>query len=254
MPALPTVRGAQLLTALAGGKAGAGELQFVNEFELKARHDDEMAGWPDFAAVWPDALVMIELKTEPGSHRRGQLAHYDDLARHHYPHLSRWLVYVTPPLRANAVINTDIAEHVSWDGASELIRRIWSDAPEEECSLATFIMDLLSGLSEPWISQATTAVDIEPARGATEAVAVPNADLQAIAEAVGDDGKQRAAEIEWSDPEDMERARVEMRDFLISSGSLVRPWTWRATTSGGRALTRSGEAVGYELRFSRSRV
>jgi hypothetical protein len=59
-------------------------LQFVNEFGLKARRDDEISGWPDFASVWPDALVMIELETEPGSHRRGQLEHYDHGARSHF--------------------------------------------------------------------------------------------------------------------------------------------------------------------------
>jgi hypothetical protein len=37
---------------------------FVDEFELPARTDSERSGWPDHAAVWPERLFLIELKTE----------------------------------------------------------------------------------------------------------------------------------------------------------------------------------------------
>ena len=64
---------------------GAGaSFDFVNEFELPRRHEGEASGWPDFAGVWPNALALIELKTEPSSHRGGQLAHYEDLSMHHH--------------------------------------------------------------------------------------------------------------------------------------------------------------------------
>lgn len=34
----------------------------------------------------------------------------------------------------------------------------------------------------------------------------------------------------------------------------VQAWLWNARTSGGRPLTRAGEELGFELRFSRSRA
>jgi len=50
---------------------------FVKEFELPRLTDADPSGWPDFACYTAHALLIIELKTEPGSHRPGQLAHYD---------------------------------------------------------------------------------------------------------------------------------------------------------------------------------
>jgi len=45
--------------------------------------------------VWPDRLL-IELKTERGSHGAAQLPYDGDLALHHFPNRLIDLVYITP--------------------------------------------------------------------------------------------------------------------------------------------------------------
>jgi hypothetical protein len=110
-------------------------------------------------------------------------------------------------------------------------------------STATYLVDLLRRLDERWVPSAAKVPVAEPSKKDT---------LAGIADAVAADGQQRAADIEWSDPEDMELARIDIREALIASDSPVRPWIWNATTSGGIALTAAGRNTGYELRFSRA--
>jgi hypothetical protein len=79
-------------------------------------------------------------------------------------------------------------------------------------------------------------------------------ELMGVVRLVAADGQQRAAQIDWVDPEDMEVARIHIRDQAETEGLNVQPWTWRQATSGGRPLTESGKLLGYELRFSRHKV
>src|SRR4051812_24342175 len=64
-PAHPTQRGAELLATIAGESPTGDPPVFFNEFELQRRRESEVSGWPDFATISSDTLVMIELKTEP---------------------------------------------------------------------------------------------------------------------------------------------------------------------------------------------
>ena len=57
----------------------------------------ERGGAPDWAVLTANRLWMIELKTEPGSHRRGQLHGYFELGRHYNPDKSLDLTYLTGP-------------------------------------------------------------------------------------------------------------------------------------------------------------
>ena len=47
-----------------------------------------------------DRLWIIELKTERGSHRSGQVESYFELGRHHYPDFRVDLTYLTPGVSA----------------------------------------------------------------------------------------------------------------------------------------------------------
>jgi hypothetical protein len=250
-PTLPTSRGRRLLAdiaAHAGVKLDEGApLMFVNEFELLRRHESELSGWPDFAIVCPDRLILIELKTESASHRRGQLAHYTDLAAFRHPGKQRTLIYLTPPLARNAALDPIPFCHVFWDDVATIIERTWADAPTDEQRVAAFLADFLKRLDERWVG-ATTA----PRIPATMTVAGDSRLLE-LAVQVAADGRQRAADIEWTDPEQMDEIRVALRNTLGASATPVRPWIWNATSSGGKALTDSGRRLGYELRFSRSR-
>jgi hypothetical protein len=221
------------------------------------RRESEVSGWPDFATVSADKLVMIEVKTEPVSHRPGQLAHYADLAAHHHPTLERRLIYVTPRLSTSAVMDAIEFQHVYWTEVSRAISEIWSTAPDDERGLAEYLVDFLGALATPWKHPYLNEQARKPRTPAPsydvslDETVLPSTDLHDVAAAVENDGKQRAVNISWANPDDMERVRLDLRNQLIAAGSSVRPWTWRAATSGGTALTPTGAELGYELRLSR---
>jgi hypothetical protein len=261
-PATPSPRGHQFLHLFAGQEASGNgpsptdDVRFYNEFELPRRHDTEAAGWPDFAVLTPDRLTLIELKAEPNSHRAGQLAHYADLAAHHYPSHQRHLVYLTPPLRPTARLDPIPHLHIGWDTITEALRALWGPAaPADETATAAYLIDLLNQLHRPW----NPASAVQPGRpdtiGHTDVeVTVSTAGtaaLMALAHQVAEDGTQRAADVDWTDPEQMELARLVVREQSARTGLRVQPWIWRAATSGGHPLTDSGRRLGYELRISR---
>ncbi len=57
-----------------------GEFEFVDEYELSPRNDDEKGGAPDWAVIWSDRVWIIELKSEASSHRPTQIPQYFELA------------------------------------------------------------------------------------------------------------------------------------------------------------------------------
>jgi hypothetical protein len=72
----PSAAGVAFLRALdelCFGQPGKPAAVFVDELDLQRRHEDERGGAPDQAVLWDDRLWLIELKTEPRSHRRDQL-------------------------------------------------------------------------------------------------------------------------------------------------------------------------------------
>lgn len=135
-PALPTKRGLEFVIRfeeLCLGSHGNTDLHFVDEFELPSRHPEERAGWPDYAVVRVERLLLIELKTERNSHQRGQLSRYNDLARTHHPEVARDLVYVTPTMWLRDEPQPGIGErfrHVSWAELRPLIAATRTMAPD----------------------------------------------------------------------------------------------------------------------------
>src|SRR5262249_14490821 len=80
----------------------------------------------------------------------------------------------------------------------------------------------------------------------------PDPRLVAIALETARDGKQRAADVQWASPTNLEAARLALRNELNDAAIPVQPWIWKQSTSGGTALTNAGRRVGVELRFSRT--
>jgi len=219
----------------------AAEMSFVNEFELPRRHDAKSAGWPDFGVISGNELVVIELKTEARSHRRGQLAHYAELGAVHHPHLNRSLIYVTPPLLPSAVLDDVSTAHVLWEDVADLVRTHWTSRPPDERRVADYLIAILTDLGETWVAGG----ELRPRIRTSEP------ELIRIASEVAADGRQRAVDVEWASGEEMEHARLAIRDTLVDRGSPVRPWIWSKATSGGSALSEQGRLTGFELRFSR---
>jgi hypothetical protein len=228
---------------------------FVDELDLPKRHDDESGGAPDYAVVWEDRLWIIELKTEAASHRPGQIPMYFELGRHYYTDHHLDVTYLTPPIsKAPPVLPEDTHyAHVTWDHVVGLIDATWGDAEPIHQRIAGVLIEALDGIGTPWRAwkgeRVAVPVDEDSAYDATR-------DAVSLADEVAVSGTQRAIETTPSSLQDLQDLRLEIDKALRAQpdGSplrRVRPWLWNANSSGGSALTSTGETTGYELRLSR---
>jgi hypothetical protein len=241
---------------------------FVDEFELRELVEGEPSGWPDYGVVWPDRLLLIELKTERASHRAAQLPYYLRLAAHWHGDVEVDLLYLTPamPLIVPAVVSPrQRFAHLTWAEVAPLVESTWlhSDVPAER-EIASYLVDLINEIETAPTAPSTPAAapPVEPGPPAASLPPAPADDVDRamrLAAQTEADGVQRALENDIGDPADLDALRIELRDRLMSGPTVdgveirhVLPWLWRAATSGGRALTESGAATGYELRVSRS--
>lgn len=257
-PEEPTPRGAEFLRRLHArsfADTPSDDPIFIDEFELPSRHDAEHAGWPDHGVDWPGRLFLIELKTERRSHRKGQLEHYADLARHHHPDRPIDLLYLTPAMEVtgpSALPDGVTYMQISWAAISPLVAETWSGS---DVDWERTVADRLAW----WIGEVEAG---NPLLTREAARPEPRSDLLndglRLAARTQEDGTQRAIESADLAPEELEALRLELRDALLDGPvidgvevSHVRPWLWRAATSGGTALTEAGRTTGYELRLSR---
>ncbi len=262
VPGPPSERGRQYLSALAGKyfrELSLREAQFVDEFELPRRHDDERAGWPDQAAINQEALLLMELKTEQLSHRPGQLAHYLDLAVHHYPDSDVGLLYITPTMTVatpQPMPNGTHYAHTSWRDVAPLIADTWGDSPVDwQRQVAARLVW--------WLDQIEAQKPPPPRR--RRATPVPHVTVESgidvvLREAVTVQrtGHQAAVDLWPGSPDLLDELRLEvrarLRDGIVVDGTPIThvlPWVWSAGSSGGRPLSTSGQTHGYELRLSR---
>ena len=238
------------LDALAFGDhlRGSGTPVFIDEFELKARHLEEDAGWPDYAVLWDDRLWIIELKTEVGSHRPGQIEHYLDLGAHHHAACHLDLTYLTPPM-SHVVAVAATAPHVShltWADVLPLITNRWSAGTTWQRSAVEALSDVLEALGKRW-------AHAKPEHSALNEAVATGLEL---AHETARDGQQRAVDVRANEPEQLERWRRRLDKTLRETPGQdpirhVRPWLWSSQTSGGAAITPAGLETGYELRLSR---
>jgi hypothetical protein len=232
--------------------------EFVDEFELPGRHDDETGGAPDYAVVWPDRLWMIELKTEARSHRQGQLRLYFELAHHHYRGLPIDLTYLTPPLRSTYEHDgPGRYAHVTWEQVAPRLADCWSQVERpDQVAIRDGLLAAIARLHSdtPGDYLASLRTQHPPAPVAPSDPLVLGLELAA---ATADDREQRALEYGAANLEDLQELRKELRDALAHSeaGSPllhVRPWIWTHATDG-RPMTAAGADTGAEVRFSRYR-
>ncbi|MGW6497978.1 hypothetical protein [Nonomuraea angiospora] len=253
----PSPEGARFLRSLDelsfGRSEWNGQPLFVDEFELRPRHDDEQGGAPDYAVLCTERLWMIELKTESSSHRRDQLSGYYALAGHHYPSLTVDLTYLTPPLTFAPPTGGDGRRfaHVTWAQILPLLQDAWGQGTDVERHVLTTLLAALDSIGSNWS-------DWRAQRVGTRRDEPPAVEVQAmaLAEATAKDGRQRAVDHPAADLEELQRLRLTLRQAICASPGQsplrhVQPWLWNLTTSGGRALTASGQDTGFELRLSR---
>lgn len=216
-------------------------------------------------------MWLIELKTEPGSHRRDQLPSYFELGAHHFPGARVDITYLTSQMSVAApdVVAPNRYAHVTWDVVTEIVRTLWgASALADERAVAGMLLRVIATLGTP-ASAWRAAVGQEEAQPAAAATppsrpsSVPSLtssnavdDAVAAARLTSDDGLQRAVELEQRSLEALQDLRFHVRRRLCdgppdSPLRRVMPWLWNADSSGGTPLTISGAKNGYELRLSR---
>jgi hypothetical protein len=270
----PTAAGAAFLRGLYEASFAddgwSSPVAFVDEFDLPRRRDDERGGAPDYAVLWDDRLWYIELKTEPGSHRRDQLPSYYALSAHHHPGLAIDITYLTPAMRADppAVPAGCRYAHLTWDNAAKLVNQTWQTATpgDGEAEVRDHLLQTLSQLHLPpsqWrLGAPASTADVSAPAEVTDLPAaeqVPSRirhDALHLAALTAEDGKQRALDWQAASLEELQELRLQVRDALRGHDENsplrhVMPWLWAATASAGTPLTAAGGLCGYELRLSR---
>lgn len=218
---------------------------FVDGLDLPRRHEDEPGCAPDLGVLTPDRLWIIELETERGSHRSGQVESYFELGRHHYPELRIDLTYLTPGMSAVAAgaPDGDRLVQVTWERVMPLVEGVWSGSTGSTRNLYDALAEAVAGLGTSWTVWREKTVNDLTAKAAR------------LARLTARDGRQRALDHAAGSLGELQELRLAARDEFRRPGSplgSVTPWLWDASTSGGEALTEAGRVHGYELRFSRA--
>lgn len=246
-PRTPSDAGARLLRRLDAEAFGASRddtPRFVFEFKLLAVEPNAENGWPDLAALWPDRVLLFELKTEPGSVRDGQVDDYLRLALHHYPersvdllYLTRDAVYAGPdwlPSRARYA-------NLDWNRVADLLEELW-DGKDAEDLYARVFADYLGVTLTPRDVSMPDVTSPQLSEG-------PSLDdALRLAELVAADGKQRAYPYPWATYEEAVAFRMKLK-VALRNGGVVEPWVWRSR-SKGRPLTVEALRTGAEVRLS----
>ena len=217
---------------------------FVDELDLPRRHEDEPGCAPDYGVLTSHRLWIIELKTERGSHRTGQVERYFELGRHHHPELRIDLTYLTPGMSAvaaGAPSGSRLAQ-VTWEQVMPLVDAVWSGATGSTSALYDALTEAVASIGTSWTMWREKSLNDLTAKAAR------------LARLTARDGQQRALDYAAGSLGELQDLRLAVRDEFKRPGSplkVVTPWLWDAATSGGKPLTAAGRVHGYELRFSR---
>jgi hypothetical protein len=245
---VPSPAGLDFLRALDELSFGSADVPddavFVDELDLPRRGEDEPGCAPDYGVLTSERLWIIELKTERGSHRSGQVDSYFELGRHHYPDLRVDLTYLTPGMSAvtGSAPSGSRFVQVTWEQVMPLINETWSGATGSTVALRDALAEAVASIGTSWTMWREKTVSDLTARAAR------------LAKLTAQDGQQRALDYAAGSLGELQELRLAVRDEFRRPGSplgAVTPWLWHADTSGGQALTEAGKVHGYELRFSR---
>lgn len=267
-----------------GASTLSDEAQFIDEFDMPRRHDEERGCAPDYAVLSDKRLWLIELKTEKSSHRRDQIRSYFEFAFHYHPQRAVDITYLTPPMQVSITPPNPSSRfaHIEWGAVAEIVQQVWGDTPEPaENHLTGALLDSLARLTsekpvewrdrllsmppdtlqtEAGRSPAAAPMEDEISSVVTEA-ATSGLSVESVADEAlklaaltAEDKQQRAVDAVASNLEELQEWRLAVRDALAETGkgsslAHVMPWLWQESTTG-KPLTEGGQQVGYELRLS----
>lgn len=244
--------------------------EFYWEYKLPKRPEDKENGWPDFAALWTDRVLMFELRTEVGSHRDAQVDWYLQLGAHNYGGRAIDLVYVTPdPIVGKTAALPDLARvrNCSWTEMAKVIEVAWGKTTGREAANALVFAQYLEEIGK--VKDAPAAL---PSLGAktrkkqlsSDALDGPGETLdeptwEQIVEtlySVAEDGEERALELPLVASESAKELRRRIRGDIDVSDDLrdvardLEMWIWHER-QGGEALSEAGLESGSEIRVSK---
>ncbi|QBR92269.1 hypothetical protein [Nocardioides euryhalodurans] len=244
----PSPAGLRFLRALDALSFGTADLPddavFVDELDLPRRDEDEPGCAPDYGVLTAGRLWIIELKTERGSDRHGQVESYFELGRHHHPERRIDLTYLTPGMSAvsaGAPAGSRLAQ-VTWEQVMPLVDDVWAGVTGSIGELHDALAEAVASIGTSWTMWREKSLNDLTTNAAR------------LARLTARDGQQRALDHMAGSLGELQRLRLAVRDEFRRPGSplgSVEPWLWDASTSGGTALTQAGRVHGYELRFSR---
>lgn len=242
-----------------GSRWPGDDFLFVDELELPARTPDEKGGYPDYGLLWADRVWIIELKTEPGSHRPAQIPYYFELARHHHATCDIDFTYLTGPGSKSGAATQPHERfcHLEWSDVIELIDRHWPDPIlPGQAAVVGGLTDTIRALDQPAKAWRESHADLYGAvTSSPQPLPDPTERSLEAAELVAHDGDQRAVEFRAASLDELHELRVRIQEELAATPPddprrHVRPWVWR-WESQGQPLTEAGRETGYELRLSR---
>jgi len=227
------------------------------EYRLTKRPQDKQNGWPDIGLVWPDRIILVELKTDPGSIRDGQLDWYTKLAATNYPSRQIDLLSITrdpvpdpPPEMATEARYANL----TWKDLAQVFDGLRGIAEPVDQSMIDRYMEMLDelGLLSPGQPDSQRGPS-----GRSESTGRMPSDAEWLDEAIrlatatATDQVPRALNQEFGSWGQLGQAADRVRDALDGepAGRRVQVWRWREASSG-RAMTDAGTRVGSEMRFS----
>ncbi|MGQ0680089.1 MAG: hypothetical protein ACT4OM_10645 [Actinomycetota bacterium] len=245
--------------------------QFYWEYKLLKRPEDRGHGWPDFAALWTDRVLLFELRSEPGSHRDAQIDWYLQLGAHNYGGRAIDVVHLSPdPITAKGHVLPDLARvrNCSWAELAKVIDVAWGKAHGSEAFNALTFAQYLRQIGRARdLPELALPVDARAVRQRTAKQLEQEPPVMTFSKPVWarildtmvevlEDGSERALELPAAGTEQARemrrkvRADLEVGDWLGDDGRKLELWIWNRDC-GGEALTEAGEESGAEIRVCR---
>lgn len=246
--------------------------QFYWEYKLPKRPQDQENGWPDFAALWTERVLLFDLRTESGGHRDAEVDWYLQLGAHNHGGRAIDIIYLTPdPIKGKAHVLPDLARvrNCTYAELAKVIEVVWGKASGSEAANALVFAQFLGEMGRvadaPAPAPPVGARAIRSRRKAEESdpieltLAGPVWDrtLDTLVEVL-EDGQDRALDLAVCGAEEAKelkrkiRADLEVGEWLGPAASLVELWVWNRDC-GGEALSECGAESGVEIRVSKAR-
>lgn len=246
--------------------------QFYWEYKMPKRPEDKENGWPDFAALWTERVLLFDIRTESGGHRDASVDWYLQLGAHNHGGRAIDMIYLTPdPIKGKANVLPDLARvrNCTFVELAKVIEVAWGKSTGSEAANALVFAQFLTEIGKvgdrPAPPLPVGARALKSRTKPLEAEATQPTLTKAMWERILDtlvevleDGQIRALDLPVCGAEEAKelrrkiRADLDVGDWLGIAGPRLELWIW-SRDSGGEALSECGAESGIEIRVCRAR-